>query len=125
MRGLLLLAALASSHALRLLPQVPRTVAVWPRMNIRLACSASWAATPALLLGTPAALAVDAADAASDLPDDTFVVAFAVGLLVLIGLLNLSLGDIAADEAQLPSSVNLINKARQRRSTFIKGGKRD
>lgn len=56
-------------------------------------------------------------------PDDSLVVGFALFLLVCTGLLNLSLGDIAADEAQLPSSVNLINKSRARRSSFIKGGK--
>ena len=54
-------------------------------------------------------------------PDDSVVVGFAVFLLICIGALNLSLGDIAADEAQLPSSVNLINKNRARRSSFIKG----
>jgi hypothetical protein len=66
--------------------------------------------------------AVAAADT-DGLPPDSLVVGFALLLLVLTGLLNLSLGDIIADEAQLPSSTNLINKSRQRRSSFIKGGK--
>ena len=48
-------------------------------------------------------------------------VGFALFLLLCTGLLNLSLCDIAADEAQLPSSVNLINKSRAKRSSFIKG----
>ena len=72
-----------------------------------------------LTLHAPAAFAAEI----EGVPDDSVVVGFALFLLVCIGLLNLSLGDIAADEAQLPSSVNLINKNRQRRSTFIKGGK--
>ena len=35
--------------------------------------------------------------------------------------MQLSLGDIAADEAQLPSSTSLINQGKKMRSTFIKG----
>ena len=57
----------------------------------------------------------------TELPDDSFVVGFALFLLVGTGLQQLSLGDIVADEAQLPSSVNLINKNKARRSSFIKG----
>ena len=55
---------------------------------------------------------------ADDLPDDSFAVGFAPGRGDRP--LQLSLGDIVADEAQLPSSVNLINKNRARRSSFIK-----
>jgi|EP00900_Chrysochromulina_parva_P019289 hypothetical protein len=71
----------------------------------------------------PAAFAADAsaAAAANALPDDRIVVGIALALLVLTLLLNASLGDVIGDEAQLPSSVNLINKSRQRRSDFIKG----
>ena len=67
-----------------------------------------------------AAVAVETASG-TELPDDGFVVAFAAFLLVCVGALNLSLGDIAADEAQLPSSVNLINKSKKARNSFIKG----
>ncbi len=81
--------------------------------------AATWATGAAAMahLVTPAA----AHAAEGGLPDDSLVVGFAVLLLALIGLLNLSLGDIAADEAMLPSSVNLINKNRARKSTFIRG----
>ena len=77
--------------------------------------AASWSAQPLR--------AEEAAAAASTLPDDRIVVVFALVILVLAGLQQASLGDIVADEAQLPSSVNLINKNRQRRSSFIKGKK--
>ena len=77
----------------------------------------------AALLQPHAVLAIESGE--NGLPDDSLVVGFAVLLLVATGLLNLSLGDIAADEAQLPSSVNLINKNRARRSNFIKGKDRD
>merc|ERR1712046_321524 len=74
-------------------------------------------------MGLPGVAA--AADHVADgLPPDSLVVGFALFLLVAAGALQLSLGDIVADEAQLPSSVNLINKNRQRRSNFIKGKKR-
>eukprot|EP00325_Prymnesiales_sp_UTEX-LB-985_P011035 CAMPEP_0174752256 /NCGR_PEP_ID=MMETSP1094-20130205/101650_1 /TAXON_ID=156173 /ORGANISM="Chrysochromulina brevifilum, Strain UTEX LB 985" /LENGTH=108 /DNA_ID=CAMNT_0015957875 /DNA_START=32 /DNA_END=358 /DNA_ORIENTATION=- len=72
-----------------------------------------------------AALAAETATAQPAAPvDDSIVVGFALVLFVLIGALQLSLGDIVADEAQLPSSVNLINKSKQRRSSFIKGKKK-
>lgn len=67
----------------------------------------------------------EAAHAVADngLPtDDYVVVGIALTLLVLTGLLTASLGDLIADEAQLPSSVNLINKSRRRRSNFLKKG---
>ena len=44
-------------------------------------------------------------------------------LVAAVGALNLSLGDIVEDEANLPSSTNLINANRERRSAFIKGDK--
>ena len=76
-------------------------------------------------IGSAAALlhphAANALENGDGVPPDSFVVGFAVLLVVAVGALNLSLGDIAADEAQLPSSVNLINQSRQRRSSFIKG----
>lgn len=93
-----------------------------------------WLAGGAALLQPAAALAADASDAAANAntaadaaaaPDDTLLVVAAVALLALTGLLNLSLGDIAEDEAMLPSSVNLINQNRARRSEFIKGTKGD
>ena len=82
--------------------------------------SAATASAIAAVIQPGAAVAAAETDG---LPPDSLVVGFAVLLLVLTGLLNLSLGDIIADEAQLPSSTNLINKSRQRRSSFIKGGK--
>ena len=70
-------------------------------------------------------LSASAVETASgtELPNDGFVVAFALFLVVAAGALQLSLGDIVRDEAMLPSSVNLINKNRQRRNSFIKGDK--
>ena len=77
----------------------------------------------AALAHAPAAvLAVDDAVGPA-LPDDRLVAGFAILLLVLTGLLNLSLGDVIADEAQLPSSTALINKSKAKRSSFIKGKK--
>ncbi len=79
--------------------------------------------------GASALVTMPAASMAADdavgigMPDDSFLVGFAILVLLLTGLLNLSLGDVIADEAQLPSSVNLINKNRARRSSFIKGKK--
>lgn len=96
---------------------------------------AAVAAAPAWLSGGGAAFAID--EIVSELPaapvaelpveglvaqpDDTLLVGFALLIVALGGLLNLSLGDVAADEAMLPSSVNLINQNRARKSTFIKG----
>ena len=76
-------------------------------------------------LGAAYALIPHAAMAAEieGVPDDKYIVGFALFLLVCIGALQLSLGDIQAQEAQLPSSVNLINKNRKRNSSFIKGKK--
>ena len=93
-----------------------------PRLAPRPAVTAMGGASA--LIGMPAASLAAAEDAVGiGLPDDSILVGFAILLLVLTGLLNLSLGDVIADEAQLPSSVNLINKNRARRSTFIKGKK--
>ena len=55
--------------------------------------------------------------------DDNLLVGFAFVLLVATGLLQLSLGDIQAEEAQLPSSVSLINKNRQKTNSYIKSKK--
>lgn len=74
----------------------------------------------ALVWEAPAAFAEETS-AVTAPPDDTFVVAFALFLFVATLALNASLGDVVGDEAQLPSSVNLINKSRARRSSFIKG----
>ena len=77
------------------------------------------AAAAAVLLHADAAFA-----ATSDVPDnDIFVVGAALLLVVLTGLLQLSLGDIQAEEARLPSSVSLINKNRQKTNSFIKSKK--
>merc|ERR1712216_756366 len=57
-------------------------------------------------------------------PDfDGFLIGFAGFLVVATGLLQLSLGDIQAEEANLPSSVSLINKNRQKTNSFIKSKK--
>ena len=81
------------------------------------------------IAGAVATLHVDAAaaaTAAASTPappiDDRFAVGFAFVLVALVGWLQFSLGDVAGDEAMLPSSVNLINKNRQKRSNFLKGG---
>lgn len=71
--------------------------------------------------------ACSAATAAASTPapppiDDRILVGFAFALVALVGWLQLSLGDVAGDEAMLPSSVSLINKNRQRRSDFLKSG---
>ena len=58
--------------------------------------------------------------ATSGLPPDAVPIGIALTLLVLTGLLQDSLGDVAGDEAQLPSSISLINKSRQKRSSFLK-----
>lgn len=73
------------------------------------------------IFSSSAALAVD--PGAAGLPDDRLVVGFALLLVVAVGLLQLSLGDVVGDEANLPSSVNLINQSRKKRSSFIKGRK--
>ena len=54
---------------------------------------------------------------------DAVLVGVALLLVAAVGALNLSLGDIVEDEANLPSSTNLINANRERRSAFIKGDK--
>ena len=69
-------------------------------------------------LSADVANAVD--PASSGLPPDIVPISIALLLLVATGLLQLSLGDIAGDEAQLPSSINLINKSRQKKSSFLK-----
>jgi hypothetical protein len=89
------------------------------RMNAPAALRAVTGAASLMLPGVAAA-AETGADA---LPDDSLIVGFAIFLLLAAGALQLSLGDIVADEAQLPSSVTLINKNKQRRSSFIKGKK--
>ena len=52
---------------------------------------------------------------------DAVLVGVALLLVAAVGALNLSLGDIVEDEANLPSSTTLINQNRERRSAFIKG----
>ena len=96
----------------RTLPLVAPRPAAW--------AAAAGAALPQMLPSV--ALAADEA-AGVDLPDDRIVVGAAIFLLALTGLLQLSLGDVIGDEAQLPSSTSLINKNKQRRSSFIKGKK--
>ena len=96
---------------------VPPTILRAPVLRPLLARAAVAGGSAAALLQPHAAMA----EVEKALPDDSLVVGFALFLLVCTGLLNLSLGDIAADEAQLPSSVNLINRSRAKRSSFIKG----
>mmetsp|Transcript_26950 Transcript_26950/g.75693 ORF Transcript_26950/g.75693 Transcript_26950/m.75693 type:complete len:131 (+) Transcript_26950:24-416(+) len=84
---------------------------------------------PALPARLSAALLSAAATSASAAPergaienqlDDRLVVGFALVVLVATALLNLSLGDVVADEANLPSSSARINDLRQKRSDFLR-----
>ncbi|KAL3924026.1 MAG: hypothetical protein SGPRY_004041 [Prymnesium sp.] len=110
MRGCLFLLVCAA-HSLRMpLPSRVRAVASAKPVPCFTALACSF----------PAISASAAETSSSGLPPDALVIAIAVGLLVATGLLQLSLGDVAGDEAQLPSSVNLINKSRQKRSSFLK-----
>jgi hypothetical protein len=77
---------LATSLQSNALPRLPTVLA-------RVATSSGAVA----LFHAPAAFADDASAVAP--PDDTFIVGFAIFLLVCTGLLNLSLGDVIADEA--------------------------
>ena len=115
-----LLTVLLVAPAAALLPPIPPRTAVHPPLAPlqNRALAAGGAAAVSML--PQVASAVETAGGA-ELPNDAFVVGFALFLVVAAGALQLSLGDIVADEAQLPSSVNLINKNRQRRSNFIKG----
>ena len=117
-----ILCALPPGKENMLVPSALRGVAmpvVGRAMGSLLTRTATLGGAAAALIQPQAAMA----EVEGAVPDDSLVVGFALFLLVCTGLLNLSLGDIAADEAQLPSSVNLINKSRARRSSFIKGGK--
>jgi hypothetical protein len=103
--------SIGAAHAPR--PALPTTAA-----------SAAAAATAALLHADAAFAETSANNYASSAPDyDIFVVGAALLLVVLTGLLQLSLGDIQAEEANLPSSVALINKNRQKTNSFIKSKK--
>ena len=113
------LALLVSPVAGLLPPLAPRT-AIHPPLAGFLNRAVVAGGAVATAMPVHAVAAVETAGGA-ELPDDSFVVAFALFLVVAAGALQLSLGDIVADEAQLPSSVNLINKSRKRRSNFIKG----
>lgn len=69
--------------------------------------------------------AAAAADVAFEPPvPDGVVVGVALLLVGACGLLQLSLGDIQAQEAQLPSSVSLINKNRLKNNSFIRSSKK-
>lgn len=118
MQQLAIFLLISSSAALRL-PSAPKAngLALGAAPLFRSVATPSTAGG-ALLAMLPPQAALAAPD---NLPDDSFAVGFALLLVVAIGALQLSLGDIVADEAQLPSSVNLINKNRARRSSFIKG----
>eukprot|EP00965_Chrysotila_dentata_P245752 6206747-Pleurochrysis_carterae.AAC.10 len=75
------------------------------------------------VMGAHAAVAAEeASTTAAALPNDGFIVGIALVLLVLIGALQFSLGDVVSDEANLPSSTSRINQLRKQRSTFIRGG---
>ena len=63
-----------------------------------------------------------AQQSAAALPPDSYLVAAAVLLLLLTALLNLSLGDVVADEANLPSTSTRINQMKRKRADFIKSG---
>lgn len=113
----MLLLTLTGAQALRL-PPVHRPLAqkcAVPRLSA--------VSTAAVLSTTAWVQAAQAAEVGGPPIDDRIVVAFALLILGATGALTLSLGDVVGDEAQLPSSVNLINKNRKRRSTFIKSNK--
>ena len=75
----------------------PVLVATLPTRVMRAAAAGS--AALAMLGGPLAAEAVETPGGA-ELPPDSFVVGFAFLLVLATGLLNLSLGDIAADEVR-------------------------
>ena len=87
--------------------------------------AASAVVSTAVLLHADLAFAQTSADNVyGETPDlDGFLIGFAIFLTVATGLLQLSLGDIQAEEANLPSSVSLINKNRQKSNSFIKSKK--
>merc|ERR1711920_1058494 len=77
-----------------------------------------------VLANMPTAVLAEAV-ASPELPNDSIVVGIALVLLVLTAALNLSLGDVVADEANLPSSTSRINELKRKQSTFIRGGRAD
>ena len=87
--------------------------------------AASAVVSTAVLLHADLAFAQTSADNVyGETPDlDGFLIGFAIFLTVATGLLQLSLGDIQAEEANLPSSVSLINQNRQKSNSFIKSKK--
>ena len=88
------------------------------------AARASLAPAAAMLTRADVAYAY-VADVATDPPiPDAVVVGVALLLVGATGFLQLSLGDIQAEEANLPSSVSLINKNRLKTNSFIKSKKR-
>lgn len=87
--------------------------------------AASAVVSAAVLFHADLAFAQTSADNIyAETPDfDGFLIGFAIFLTAATGLLQLSLGDIQAEEANLPSSVSLINKNRQKTNSFIKSKK--
>lgn len=129
MRALALLALLSTVGGLVLTPQTgvrPRAAPpTASRLTMRHADPLPSRAAALAYLAAPGLMAVhvDAAvaETGAGMPvDDNLLVGFAFVLVVATGLLQLSLGDIQAEEAQLPSSVSLINKNRQKTNSFIK-----
>ncbi|KAL1504172.1 hypothetical protein AB1Y20_010581 [Prymnesium parvum] len=113
LRALVLLGALGGACSLVLPPHLPGR-----GTPCRISCGPASAGLSAAVLSLSPA-AANAADGSS-LPPDSLLIGVALTLLAATGLLQLSLGDVIADESELPSSTNLINKSRQKRSSFLK-----
>jgi len=99
----------------------PPALGRFSQPSLRLPTVAAAQSSAAVFAGiaSAASAAAERAVIANEL-DDRFVVGFALFVLIATGLLNLSLGDVAGDEAMLPSSTSNINDLRKRRSSFLK-----
>ena len=105
-RPLLVLAALASAAALRVAPapvRAPPAPARAPALREAARRAAGGALAGATLLTVPATALAEASEsyAAPELPPPYLPVAFAIFLLAAAGALQLSLGDVMLEEAQL------------------------
>ena len=89
-------------------------------LSLRPSTHAAAGLSGALLAWTASAASAAERGAIGNQLDDRIVVGFALILLVATAALNFSLGDVAGDEANLPSSAARVNDLRQRRSDFLK-----
>lgn len=109
MLRLILAVVLSPAAALVLPPLAPRGASepiVLPRSLAPIGRAAASSAAALAALQPHVAGAVETASG-TELPDDKFVVAFALFLLVGTGLQQLSLGDIVADEVRHPCSLGI------------------